>query len=104
MKLKILVALLVLGAIGYEVVALIGWAADSREAEVRREWAQEKLDLVAARQAAEQEAAELRRQAEDKKQENTQHGENVIEQSRNIDPDWSATRIPIELYQSARQN
>lgn len=104
MKLKILIALLTLVAIGYEVVALIGWAADGREKEVRLEWAQEKLDLVAARQAAEQQAAELRRQAEGEKQENTQHGENVIEQSRNIDRDWSAVRIPAGLYQSARQN
>lgn len=93
-----------LGGIAWGLVQFWDAAGDAREATVRQEWSQEREALVAAKQKAEKDAADARKQAEEKKQENTQRGEQVIEQAKTIDPDWSATRIPAELYKSAREN
>ena len=108
LKLKVFLALaLIGGALGGTAWGLVQFwdaAGDAREAVVRNEWKQEKLDLIAARQQAERDAAEARKNAESKKQENEQRGEQVIEKSRNVDPDWSNTPMPAELYESARKN
>lgn len=94
----------VFGALTYGLYRFGDWCADAREASVRLEWADEKQQLTQARDDARKEAADRRDKAEGEKQENTQHGENVIEKARNIDPDWGGTHMPAELYQSARQN
>jgi hypothetical protein len=105
---KIILAVLViggvLGGIVWGVRAFCDACGDARENKVRLEWAQEKLDLIAARDQAILDAAEARKAAESVKSENTERGENVIVQTRNLNPIWSATRLPAGLYDTLRQN
>jgi hypothetical protein len=94
----------VIGGVSWGVRAFCNACGDARETKVRLEWAQEKLDLIKARDQAIQDAADARKTAEDIKQGNTQRGEKAIEQTHNLNPDWSTTRLPAGLYDTLRQN
>src|SRR5689334_2752309 len=108
LKAKIIIFLLLsagaLGGIAWGLLQFWDAAGDAREVVVRNEWNQEKLDLIAAKQQAERDAAEARKQAEEIKQGNKQRGEKVIEQTRNIDPDWSSTVLPPGMFDTLRKN
>lgn len=108
LKVKIFLALALiggaLGGIAWGLVQFWDAAGDAREAVVRNEWKQEKLDLISAKEAAEKEAAERRKEAEETKGKNTERGENVILKTRNIDPDWSSAKLPPGLFETLRQN
>jgi hypothetical protein len=101
---KALGILLALAGVLHGVWLLYDAGGDAREDSVRLEWAREKLELTAARDQAIREAADARKAAESIKQDNSQRGENVIEQTRNLDPDWSSTKLPAGLYDTLRQN
>jgi hypothetical protein len=94
----------VLGGITWGLLAFWDAAGDARENSVWLEWAEEKESLIQQRDAAQREAAENRKAAEAKKQENTESGENVIEQTRNIDADWSNTHLPSGMFRTLREN
>jgi hypothetical protein len=94
----------VLGGITWGLVKFWDTAGDARESVVRLEWAEEREALIAARQAAEREAAARRKAAEETKRENTERGENVILETRNIDPDWSGTKLPPGMFETLRKN
>jgi hypothetical protein len=104
MYVKALVILFLLSGLLAGLWKLYDAGGDAREDKVRLEWAQEKLNLVEQRDAAEKRAAENRKEAEAEKKGNTKRGEKVIEQTRNLDPDWSATRLPAGMYETLRQN
>jgi hypothetical protein len=104
MYVKALVILLLISGILASLWKLYDAGGDAREDKVRLEWAQEKLNLVEQRDAAEKRAVENRKEAEAEKQGNAKRGEKAIEQTRNLDPDWSATRLPVGMYETLRQN
>lgn len=72
-------------------------AGDAREAEVRLEYSQGAIAAITNQ-------VKNRKEAEAEKQSNTKRGEKAIEQTRNLDPDWSATRIPAGVYKVLERN
>lgn len=104
LRAKLILAALLVGGLVWGFLRLWDVAGDARESAVRLEWAQEREALIAARQAAEQEAAKRRKAAEETKQENTERGENVIIETRYIDRNWSDTKLPPGLFDTLRKN